>query len=54
MSGRRSDQPTKGHEPDKEFSDPKSDLNVINNSDKTHYRTASEGFPERLKNLKLP
>jgi len=28
-------------------------LNVIDNSDKSHYRTASEGFPERLNNTKL-
>ena len=29
-------------------------LNVIDNSNKNHYRTASEGFPDRLKNVKLP
>ena len=28
-------------------------LNVIDNSKKTHYRTASEGFAERLKSVKL-
>jgi hypothetical protein len=42
-----------GHERDAEFSDPGSTLNVIDNSGKSHYRTASEGFPERLKNVKL-
>ena len=30
-----------------------STLNVIDNSKKSHYRTASEGFTERLKNAKL-
>jgi hypothetical protein len=29
-------------------------LNVIDNSKKNHYRTASEGFAERLQNLNLP
>jgi hypothetical protein len=43
-----------GHPKDKEFSDPGSNLNVIDNSGKSHYRTASEGFPERLKAVKLP
>jgi hypothetical protein len=42
-----------GHERDAEFSDPGSNLNVIDNSKKNHYRTASEGFPERLANVKL-
>ena len=41
-----------GHERDKEFSDG-GPLNVINNSSKNHYRTASEGFAERLKAIKL-
>jgi len=43
-----------GHPKDKEFSAEGSTLNVINNASKNHYRTASEGFPERLKNVKLP
>ena len=42
-----------GHERDTEFSDPGSILNVIDNSEKTHYRTASDGLPERLKAVKL-
>jgi hypothetical protein len=41
-----------GHERDAEFSEG-GNLNVIDNSAKTHYRTASEGFPERLKDPKL-
>jgi hypothetical protein len=41
-----------GHERDTEFSE-SGNLNVIDNSKKTHYRTASEGFPERLKAIKL-
>jgi len=41
-----------GHERDKEFSEG-GPLNVINNSTKNHYRTASEGFAERLKAVKL-
>jgi hypothetical protein len=43
-----------GHEGQKEFSADGSKLNVISNSDKNHYRTASEGFPDRLKITKLP
>jgi hypothetical protein len=31
-----------------------SNLTVIDNSNKNHYRTASEGFSDRLKNVKLP
>jgi hypothetical protein len=42
-----------GHQRDAQFSDPGSTLNVIDNSKKTHYRTASEGLPERLKDVKL-
>jgi hypothetical protein len=41
-----------GHERDAEFSEG-GNLNVIDNSAKNHYRTASEGFPERLKDPKL-
>jgi hypothetical protein len=41
-----------GHERDAEFSEG-GNLNVIDNSGKSHYRTASEGFPERLKDPKL-
>ena len=41
-----------GHERDKEFQG--GTLNVIDYSAKSHYLTASEGFAERLKNLKLP
>jgi hypothetical protein len=41
-----------GHSRDKEFSDGGA-LNVIDNTKKSHYRTASEGFPERLKDPKL-
>jgi len=43
-----------GHPGKKEFSVDGSSLNVIDNSNKNHYRTASEGFPDRLKNVKLP
>jgi hypothetical protein len=43
-----------GHPGQTEFSQDGSNLNVINNSDKNHYRTASEGFADRLKNVKLP
>jgi hypothetical protein len=42
-----------GHPGQPEFSQDGSSLNVIDNSNKNHYRTASEGFAERLKNLKL-
>jgi hypothetical protein len=42
-----------GHKRDKEFFDHGSVLNVVDNSDKDHYRTASEGFPERLSKVKL-
>jgi hypothetical protein len=42
-----------GHPDQSEFSQDGSSLNVIDNSNKNHYRTASEGFAERLKNLKL-
>jgi hypothetical protein len=37
-----------GHEKDKEFSQDGSSLNVVDNTSKSHYRTASEGFPDRL------
>jgi hypothetical protein len=43
-----------GHGDVKEFSQEGASLNVIDNSGKSHYRTASEGFAERLKNVKLP
>ena len=43
-----------GHPRQAEFSQDGSNLNVIDNSNKNHYRTASEGFPDRLKNVKLP
>jgi len=43
-----------GHPGQAEFSQDGATLNVINNSDKNHYRTASEGFADRLKNVKLP
>jgi hypothetical protein len=43
-----------GHPGQAEFSQDGSTLNVIDNSDKNHYRTASEGFADRLKNTKLP
>jgi hypothetical protein len=43
-----------GHPNDKEFSQDGATLNVIDNSKKDHYRTASEGFPERLAKVKLP
>jgi hypothetical protein len=43
-----------GHAGQTEFSQDGATLNVINNSDKNHYRTASEGFADRLKNVKLP
>jgi hypothetical protein len=42
-----------GHPNQAEFSQDGSTLNVIDNSKKDHYRTASEGFAERLKNVKL-
>jgi len=41
-----------GHPGQKEFSEG-GNLNVIDNSKKSHYRTASEGFPERLKDVKF-
>jgi hypothetical protein len=41
-----------GHSRDREFSEG-GNLNVIDNSKKNHYRTASEGFAERLKDPKL-
>jgi hypothetical protein len=43
-----------GHPNQAEFSHEGNNLNVIDNSDKSHYRTASEGFAERLQRLKLP
>jgi hypothetical protein len=43
-----------GHPAQAEFSQDGSNLNVIDNSNKNHYRTASEGFAERLKDVKLP
>ena len=43
-----------GHPKQAEFSQDGSNLNVIDNSNKNHYRTASEGFADRLKNVKLP
>lgn len=43
-----------GHPKDSGFSADGSTLNVVDNSDKNHYRTASEGFADRLKNVKLP
>jgi hypothetical protein len=42
-----------GHPKQAEFSQDGSNLNVIDNSNKNHYRTASEGFADRLKNVKL-
>jgi hypothetical protein len=42
-----------GHPKEDEFSADGSNLNVIDYSAKDHYRTASEGFPERLKKIKL-
>jgi hypothetical protein len=42
-----------GHPKDKEFSQDGASVNVIDNSGKSHYRTASEGFADRLKNVKL-
>ncbi len=41
-----------GHEKDKEFSQEGSSLNVIDNTSKSHYRTAAEGFPDRLSKTK--
>ena len=43
-----------GHPKQAEFSQDGSNLNVIDKSNKYHYRTASEGFADRLKNVKLP
>jgi hypothetical protein len=43
-----------GHPGQSQFSQDGSSLNVIDNSSKNHYRAASEGFPDRLKNVKLP
>jgi hypothetical protein len=43
-----------GHAGQAEFSHDGSNLNVIDNSNKNHYRTASEGFADRLKNVNLP
>ena len=43
-----------GHPGQAEFSQGGSNLNVIDNSNKNHYRTASEGFADQLKNIKLP
>jgi hypothetical protein len=43
-----------GHPKQMEFTTDGSALNIINNSDKDHYRAASEGFPDRLKKVKLP
>jgi hypothetical protein len=42
-----------GHPGQSEFSTDGSKLNVIDNSNKSHYRTASEGFLERLTKVKL-
>jgi hypothetical protein len=43
-----------GHPGQNEFTSDGSKLNVIDNSGKSHYRTASEGFLERLNKIKLP
>jgi len=43
-----------GHPNQAQFSQPGDALHVIDNSTKDHYRTASEGFAERLANVKLP
>jgi hypothetical protein len=43
-----------GHDGQAEFLADGASLNVIDNSNKNHYRTASEGFADRLKNVKLP
>jgi hypothetical protein len=43
-----------GHPGQGEFTQAGATLNVIDNSQKSHYRAASEGFAERLKNANLP